>query len=501
MSWTPTQIDRKVKIGGVDVTAYVAGAGNEAGLAPMMIAERIDQQYDTADFSLEDAAGVAIEEWDEVVITNAAETETYFAGYLTRMQPAVRGIALDVVCAAEDYSIRFEKSVVNKRWQNAEDTTILAWIRENAQPDLTDFDFSTHVTGLGETSITFSDKTVRDALNKLALRMNARWYVDWDKKLHWFAGNDSAAPFMISDDPDFVNSFPCVDPRIERRGGGMVNRVKVKGGSEPSDLTTHVYSGDGQQTLFVVPYAYEGPDDETGIVVEVNSGSDASPVWTAVDVGAKYLHDSEAGYEVLFSPAERFFEFITAPADLKSSWRVTAVYQVPIITRLRNDASIEQYGLTLEKVIRDSSISTSAEAQARGLVELAMYAAPRVTYRFGCYQTGLHVGQVLRFVDSVQGVDEEIVIQELQRSDLGGGFEFTRVTAGDYVADLNDLMYALLRSQEDDTDFDAETILDEILSLGERIKVGDVYGLTEKAGPYEWAPADNEIVWDEFVWA
>jgi hypothetical protein len=65
------------------------------------------------------------------------------------------------------------------------------------------------ITGSPGRTIKLDNGTLRDAVQQLADANGRYWYVDYEKRLHYFSSE--AAPFNISDAPDNVSTFPYID--------------------------------------------------------------------------------------------------------------------------------------------------------------------------------------------------------------------------------------------------------------------------------------------------
>ena len=173
----PTTIDLKIKINAVDVTAYVPrDVPLDRELPGLEITQEMGRTIDSCMFALMDASALSIQELHEVVITNDAETETYFAGVLIYFEDFPVATEVDIICECADYTFMLEKSIINQEWEDTADNTILSNIATNAEPALSDFDFSTNVVNLGTVPrLRLARRTVRESLDELAARVGAEW--------------------------------------------------------------------------------------------------------------------------------------------------------------------------------------------------------------------------------------------------------------------------------------------------------------------------------------
>jgi hypothetical protein len=492
--WTPDTTTTKITIGGVDVSAYVPRSPlDERGLPGLSITQMIGKEIDTCELALVNPTGLTLHEWDEIRVTTADGSEVHFGGYVTHIEDSQLGPELDLILSCQDYTVRLQKAVINMEWVEQSDLTILADIREHALPALTDFDFASEAINQGTVPRLRSPRMlVIDLLNELATRMGAEWYVDYDKILHWYSGDEIAAPFGISDTPDYATTFPCADLKQVRDGMGIVNLVTVVGGSFLSDDVTHEYAGDGQQQRFVVPHFYHAPSTGSSVAIEVNSGTDISPIWTAKTVGVKYIDDS-AGKDVLFAFTEKYFEFASAPPNLKRAWRITAKYEAPLRVQVPNNASYAQYGLWLSAVLNDSTILDKVEARRRGLAYLAEQA--ETTMLTGSVdQPGLRAGMVLPITNAARSINASYMIRSLTIAFPGGGFAHYAFEAGDYLPDLYAMLREIGRQAAGTVEWREDEVLDILTLTEETLEMTEVHSAAASQGPYYFSDTPSEAM-------
>jgi hypothetical protein len=68
-----------------------------------------------------------------------------------------------------------------------------------------------HVITGNLTSIAFTNSSLRRAIDELAAVEGRKWYVDSDKRLHYFASTGETAPFGLSDSPNDTTTFGYAD--------------------------------------------------------------------------------------------------------------------------------------------------------------------------------------------------------------------------------------------------------------------------------------------------
>jgi hypothetical protein len=298
-------------------------------------------------------------------------------------------------------------------------------------------------------------------------------------------------------------SYPYANLRKEVDGMSLVNRVTVVGGRYLSANITHEYAADGQQTLFTVPYYYHHQTGESAVLIDKNTGSDVSPSWTAQTLGIKYIDDTAApAKDVLYSFQERFFEFNTAPSDLKRSWRVRARYEAPLRVRVRSQDSFDRYSQWYESVLVDETILSKTEAKKRGKAILAERALGRTVYYCSVHEPGLRAGELVRLVNSTFNIDDYFLIQKKTRFILGGGNIVDELSLGDYLPDLYDLMVDVARTAAGKVEWRDDEVLDELLEMAESITLTEGSPSVSTTTTYKWAPSGtNEFNWGFGKWA
>jgi hypothetical protein len=466
---------------------------DDRGLQGIKIGQMMGKEIDTCTLALANAGALTIHEWDEIIISTSDGSIKHFAGYVITIEDSQYGPELDLVLGCQDYTAILAKARINQEWVNQSDATILANVRTNALPPLTDFDFSTFVQAMGIVPRIRSPRMpVADFLNELAARMGAEWWIDYDKKLHWDSGMAIAAPFGISDAPDFATTFPCADLRRMQDGTEIINLVTVVGGSYRSDDVYHEYAGDAQQKRHVIPHFYHAAAGQSAVKVDVNTGSDVSPIWTAKTVGIKYIDDT-AGMDVLFAFREKFFEFATAPPALKKSWRVFGKYEAPLRVQVSNDESFALYGVWLSDVIDDSTLQEKIEARRRGIAYLAEKSAV-VVFTGSTDQPGLRAGMVLHITNAARNVDTDYLIRTLNISFAGGGFAHYSFEIGDYLPDLYAMMRETNRLAMGVVEWREDEVLDILTITKETLAITETNTHATSTIPYYFSDTPSEAM-------
>ena len=180
------------------------------------------------------------------------------------------------------------------------------------------------------------DKMVFNYVNgERAMRMlteytNAVWYVDEDRKLHFYERTSNPAPFVVRDDDVLTNPQPYFDKaNFKYRNSQFITNIK-----NVTDSQTEFFTGDGTRQTFTVGY----PFNETP-TVQVNTGSG----YTSQTVGIRGVDTGKDWYIALGSN-EIVQEF--TDTALSSSHSIQVVYKgiYQLVALARDDAEVDRIG-------------------------------------------------------------------------------------------------------------------------------------------------------------
>ena len=208
----PTTRPLKIKINGVDRTASISSIPDEIGSLGIRIEDRLDMSS-RCYFTVKNAAGMSLDERQEVVVSDTGESTNYFGGYIIKLDGRERGPFVDYDVIVEDYSflLKNPQQYINRTYTNYTDRAIIRHALNQGAPDI---DTTTYVEQLqsgGIDYIRFDHRTPFEVLEEIKRVTGGMWYVDYDKKLHYFDAATNAAPYAISDvvaDPP-VGPYPC----------------------------------------------------------------------------------------------------------------------------------------------------------------------------------------------------------------------------------------------------------------------------------------------------
>jgi len=216
-----------ITVGGSDITAYVdvRSLSIEEVATGGLVA--------TCRFTVRDHSGtVTIDEKDTVDIDD--DGTTIFAGEVVEIADGQEGITKTWGVVCQDNNILLDETVVES--ESYEATVSDAFILGDAVDGLfpqyrSDIDSTTYVATVDGSmeAVEFAGMTLRECLDDLCRRTGARYYVDYDKNLHYFATEVNAAGFSLSTSPNGTTSFGFGGFKRSRSAGRLANKVFVLG--------------------------------------------------------------------------------------------------------------------------------------------------------------------------------------------------------------------------------------------------------------------------------
>ena len=215
-----------ITVGGNDITAYV-------DVRSIVVEEIGGAMIATCQFKARDHTGtVSIAAKDVIDIDD--DGTALFAGEVATVTKSQDGVSKIWDVRGQDYNILLAETVIEEETYAA--TVADSYILGNATYGLfpqhrNDIDASTYVSTIDASmeAVSFVAMTLQECLDDLARRTGARYYVDFDKNLHWFDTEDNDASFSLSTSPDFESSFPFGDFRKVEEVTQLANKVFVSG--------------------------------------------------------------------------------------------------------------------------------------------------------------------------------------------------------------------------------------------------------------------------------
>ena len=262
----------QILIDGVDVTQLI-----DLNRSEPSISSAINEELDTLTLTLYNGDAAVLEGWDEVVIYDLNDPgKPIYGGYnLTKTKAAgVNKAKNDFVINASDYGSYLEKTFFTGEFNDKTDQEILAAVAAGADPLISEYDFITYVKPVRSfTRVVFKGKSVKEIITWLAGKSGAYWYIDYQKKLHYFGSEEEQAPFQITDDPtDTANALP-EGVQEDTDATGVVNVVELVGGNALStDGVTYPFTQAGLSSSLQMDKKFKPWSTASKIVVRRNDG-------------------------------------------------------------------------------------------------------------------------------------------------------------------------------------------------------------------------------------
>ena len=164
---------------------------------------------------------------------NDVDFETVFRGVVTAREMTDMGRDVPRVwnIGAQDYVVRLEDTLITgtRPSESAEDRVL--WIVDFAPDQGIN---SAVLMGLASITLEAHDEydgmSKSQALDEIAQQLDATWYVDWDKMVHFYTGFEAyLAPFDLAHPADPPDSYPYWDFTVSDSLDDAATRVYVQG--------------------------------------------------------------------------------------------------------------------------------------------------------------------------------------------------------------------------------------------------------------------------------
>lgn len=185
------------------------------------------------------------------------------------------------------------------------------------------------------------------------------------------------------------------------------NSVTVVGGKQ-TVAVDEALEADGSSVYMKLPFKVRS------LAVYKNTGSDATPSWTAQTLGVDGT-DTVGSKDVLYNAVENFLYFNDEPPNMRKAVRITGFREQPIRVRVEN---IGDGDPTFATVVTNENITSEEDAVAYANSLLAKKNAPR-RMDFTTYEPGLKPGQTISITDSNRGLSETLVIRRIATKWIG----------------------------------------------------------------------------------
>ena len=324
----------------------------------------------------------------EVVITDTGTK--VFAGYIKTIEEDTDPDSAYYMlyhCECKDYTDLLDRDVVARTYENDTISDII--------DDIVD-DFAG--SGLTTTNVAGTENIVKlvvdyepphKVIQALADLVSKDWYVDYDKDIHFFAKEDNAAPFELT---DTNGKYVKGSLKIRRDSTQIKNKIIVRGGEYEGSAFTEAFIGDGDQHTFALAYRYRNYSLKVNTVTQT-VGLDNINDFTTKD--ALYNHNEKL---LRFDP--------TSPPANGDTIEFTGDPLLPVLVQRADTASQAIYGVRALRIV-DKSIESKELARERAVAELNAYSQSISEGGFTTYESGLHAGQFITISSAIRGFASE----------------------------------------------------------------------------------------------
>ena len=313
----------------------------------------IGRSIDTCDFTVHDKySNIEIPSMADVVVTRSGDSGRLFAGLAAFITGTPSGFSRywDVSC--QDYTILLDRSLVLQNYPvgftygtNPEligDKAIMASAFEedligvSGASDLpSEIDAEEFVEqGLPVLAHQqFKYNSLREVVSQLAQYVGHEFYVDYDKKLHYYYNEHNPAPFSLTDGVPSNTALQYRNCQWKRDGTQLTNTFALFGDRLLSDSQVSLLSSDGSKTAFDLDFdAIElnfpilaepgfsairvdkrGSSDRT-LTADTHTGGDDVPVLTVA--GAQFVSDGVVVGDIVLNTTDGSWGTITAVTEL-----------------------------------------------------------------------------------------------------------------------------------------------------------------------------------------
>jgi len=465
------------------------------GLKSFTITDIINERIDTCNFVFRNQGDNA----NNILVNNVIhvfdkDNNKLFAGTITRLSPEQEwegGNYIEFKANAVSWEFFLNSKKVVNEFQNLLAGDIIKEIINTLNPFFTTNNVE---DGVIIESIVFNYLTIGECIKKLSKIIGYNWYVDYNKDIHFFPGNNRFAPVIIEDGGQFEN-LKFLEDNSQIR-----NSIILEAGSTLDFFDEDERVADGVQTTFNLAYEPFSP-----VSVFVDSGSG----FVAKTLGIQ--NEDTTGFDFLLNASEKTIINLDEPL-LSNTDILRATYnrQIPVISLGEDSASIEKFKAQgvgdgrFEFTIRDSSITDFNTANDRVEAELLQYADTRISGSFVTNNFGFQSGQLLTINSVNFGISTTVLIQSVSIKPLANfdannfglikyTVKFTTLIKGlqEFLLALYDGVNAIELAQGAvvNTYF---SFRDDSIQLEEEEFTATLGGLT-----FTW----NNFAWDEALWS
>ncbi len=277
----------------------------------------------------------------------------------------------------------------------------------------------------------YRNMSLQKAIQSVADVVGYQVWITTDKVLHYLAPTSAqTAIYSISDSPNYTTTFPGLFTDETFDDTSAINRVYFYGGKVPSNDFTQDLSMFANSSNTTFPLAYYPRSASDGKVhVNINGGADlvlgsatgvtTGPV-TKTTNPAKNILKPAGLADVLINYDAHTLVFAYAPTT-GSTVTCRYRYEYPLVVVVPDpNGGNAFWGMWLDGNISDNTVFSRSQAIQRAKVLLLEQSRGLRTLMITTFKGGLQAGQIIHVDNTVRGIHDNFIIQEVETVVLGG---------------------------------------------------------------------------------
>lgn len=499
----------QIMLAGQDITQYVdqmsidihdtLGQGGGAGSSGSTQGRAATFKFNTSLGPLSTAIGAGqpvpggtpvLVRQGEVVIKDATGT-TIFGGFATKLtdtSTSLLGQTRQNFTTVEgiDYSTSLQRTLINESFSAQTDIQIIRFVMQKYVPWVNLQYLPTNPAYLFSIK-NFRSQTVEQVLQTIAGITGYLMFVDYQKNLHYIPPTAvSTAPYSVSSNPNFINTFPHGVVEYLVDDTSIINRVSFYGGTRLSNDVTQDVSPMANSSNKIFMFAYfpsTAADGKYHITVNgvdqvYGSANGAGPANTLISNGGTA--------SLLLDPGSRTATFDTAPAT-GTTILLRYRYSFPISLQIADEKSHQFFGDPyLDGTINDNTVFDLQTAIQRSKIMLSQQNFGLTSLKVDVWKPGVQAGMVINVFNALRGINGNYIVQEVQIAPLGAGNFVYHLSLGAWNWNIIDFLLklpTLSTFQNDQQNSNQETVIIE--SIISKVQVHDVWTtITTAPGVY-----------------
>lgn len=382
-----------------------------------------------------------------------------FGGYATNLKDATEKTVNYTDIEFHDYWQDLDRITVNEVYDAQTDIFVIRDLITKYAPSIK----LTYIPTTGYYNIgvkPYRNKTLQQALQNVSDITGYAIWVDSNKNLFYVQPTQAAAaPFSLSDNPDFRTSFQCNVTEYNVDDTSAINRVTFYGGKRLSNDFTQDISNQANgnnKTFTLAYYPHHAADGKFHVYI---NGVEKVLGFDGGTGAGNTLKSNGGGADVLLAVDSHVLTFDVAPASGAS---VTAKYRYesPLIVQLVDNNSVAFYGRYLDGTIVDTSVFDLSIAVQRCRILLLEQSMGLNSLKISCWKAGITAGQLLTVTHGVRGINNAFLVQQVDIKPLGAGNFQYDIQCGAWNWNLVDLVMktAQAATPEDDSSTEQTSI-------------------------------------------